>query len=125
MSSQQTDSIVKDESYNGYEYTIVRFSPTNYGIMEEIFMSIDNSPVNSWYLGYVILPEGHEYHGKDYEDIPIDCHGGLTYGDTLHWESKNKGKFAIGLDMNHYSDNGGSEEQMRQECKKIIDQLTS
>lgn len=32
------------------------------------------------YNGYVALPKSHPYWGKDYNDIPIRVHGGLTFG---------------------------------------------
>ena len=29
--------------------------------------------------GYVGVPEGHVWHGVGYDDVPADCHGGLTF----------------------------------------------
>ena len=29
--------------------------------------------------GYVGVPEGHPAHGKDYDDVEVSCHGGLTF----------------------------------------------
>jgi hypothetical protein len=39
--------------------------------------------------GYVAVPPGHPWHGKSYDDIEADVHGGLTYaaacrGDICH-----------------------------------------
>ena len=38
-----------------------------------------------WGNGYVLIPPGHTFHGKDYDDIEAYAHGGLTfasrYGD--------------------------------------------
>ncbi len=31
------------------------------------------------WCGYVGVPPGHPWHGKDYDDCPADVHGGLTY----------------------------------------------
>ncbi|MDE5558429.1 MAG: hypothetical protein K2J32_12230 [Ruminococcus sp.] len=31
---------------------------------------------------YVKLPEGHKYYGLKYDDIPVECHGGLTYSKS-------------------------------------------
>jgi hypothetical protein len=31
--------------------------------------------------GYVGVPEGHPWHGKGYDDIDAEVHGGLTYSD--------------------------------------------
>lgn len=38
--------------------------------------------------GYVGLPKGHKYYGKEYDSIPVDCHCGLTYSDNnLHHQT--------------------------------------
>lgn len=31
--------------------------------------------------GYVAVPPGHPYHGRDYEKCDVDVHGSLTYAD--------------------------------------------
>lgn len=31
--------------------------------------------------GYVGVPPGHPWHGKGYDDIGAECHGGLTYAE--------------------------------------------
>lgn len=31
------------------------------------------------WCGYVGVPPGHEMHGKDYDDVDADVHGGLTF----------------------------------------------
>ena len=52
--------------------------------------------------GYVAIPNGHEYFGVDYDEIPIGCHGGLTYsGDDYPIPD---GNWYIGFDCNHYMD---------------------
>jgi hypothetical protein len=30
--------------------------------------------------GYVAVPPGHPLHGRDFGDLDLSCHGGLTYG---------------------------------------------
>lgn len=47
--------------------------------------------------GYVQIPSDHPYHHKVYEDMEIDCHGGLTFGkeSDAHW---------IGFDCAHMGD---------------------
>jgi len=49
---------------------------------------------------YINLPESHPWYGKDYYDIPLDVHGGLTYGqrysDTVYrigWDYAHRGDF--------------------------------
>ena len=32
--------------------------------------------------GYVGVPKGHPDHGKDYDAVDVDVHGGLTFADT-------------------------------------------
>lgn len=52
--------------------------------------------------GYVGIPAGHKLYEVYYEDIPMDCHGGLTFssfsnklGPDVWW---------IGFDCNHLCD---------------------
>ncbi len=48
--------------------------------------------------GYVKLPPDHPWHGKDYDDIRVSIHGGLTYAHS-------KGdKWWIGFDTAHAGD---------------------
>jgi hypothetical protein len=37
------------------------------------------SPMGVW-CGYVGIPPEHPDHGGDYNDVPVEVHGGLTYG---------------------------------------------
>lgn len=30
--------------------------------------------------GYVAVPRGHPFFGKNYDDVPVQVHGGLTFG---------------------------------------------
>ncbi len=34
--------------------------------------------------GYVAVPPGHPWHGKDYDSVEAEVHGGLTYGSKCH-----------------------------------------
>jgi hypothetical protein len=49
--------------------------------------------------GYVDLPKGHKYYGKQYDEIPLDVHGGLTYA-----EGKKNNVWTIGFDCAHFGD---------------------
>lgn len=31
--------------------------------------------------GYVGVPEGHKYFGVEYDNVPVEVHGGLTYSN--------------------------------------------
>lgn len=64
-----------------------------------------------WGNGYVIIPEGHPMHGKNYDDIDVDVHGGLTFGESAkscNWEEisdEDKAGWVVGFDTAHYMDN--------------------
>lgn len=49
-------------------------------IFVEPFSHLHVMHEKGWGNGYVCLPPGHVYHSEPYEDIPVDVHGGLTYG---------------------------------------------
>ena len=60
---------------------------------------------------YIKIPENHEYYKKDYDDIDLSVHGGLTFAsDTLNLGKNNiiNGWF-IGWDYAHYGDYLGYE----------------
>lgn len=50
-------------------------------------------------LAYIQVPKDHPWDGKNYDDVPLDVHGGPTYGrrdaDGLQW---------FGWDYSHYGD---------------------
>lgn len=92
--------------------------------------------------GYVEIPSESKYFNVDYDNIPIECHGGLTYGrGFLHTVADaNDNRYFIGWDYAHYGDFvgyrlGGFDEitgfyDMRyttddvvRECKNVINQL--
>lgn len=54
--------------------------------------------------GYVRVPKTHIAYGKSYEDLPIDVHGGLTFGDV---HSINKRFQWFGFDCAHLGDRIG------------------
>lgn len=56
--------------------------------------------------GYVELPKTHKYFNVDYDNIPVECHGGLTYGrNFLHTvAAPTEDRFFIGWDYAHYVD---------------------
>lgn len=57
----------------------------------------------SSFTAYIGFLENHLLSGRDYDSIPIDCHGGLTFsskgGD--YWP---KGFYWYGWDYAHYGD---------------------
>jgi len=67
----------------------------------------DNKAINhGWGNGYVRVPDGHEFNGMEYMDIPVDVHGGLTFGRDIEegdYLDFSKG-FWVGFDTAHHSD---------------------
>lgn len=53
--------------------------------------------------GYVSLPKNNPYFGKNYDDIPISCHGGLTYARSTLAGISGEGWW-IGFDCGHAGD---------------------
>ena len=61
---------------------------------------------------YIRIPKNHKYYKKDYDEIDLYVHGGLTYSDNHLWIGENEkidGWF-IGWDYGHYGDYLGYEE---------------
>lgn len=57
-----------------------------------------------WGNGYVGVPEGHPWYGKDYDSIDCNVHGGLTYGDYFCPTCEPDGLYWVGFDCAHYQD---------------------
>lgn len=54
---------------------------------------------------YIAIPNGNKFHEVNYNDIPLDCHGGLTYGSHYSPESgKEDSNWYIGWDYAHLGD---------------------
>lgn len=92
---------------------------------EEIMLAYDKAGLNSpimvvkntwlpmgfsehgWGNGYVLIPEGHKYYGLDYDEIPVNVHGGLTFAE--HIKDDDRGNFSdgfwVGFDTAHHNDN--------------------
>lgn len=61
---------------------------------------------------YIRIPEGHKDYKKNYDDIDLSVHGGLTYSNNHLWISENQkteGWF-VGWDYGHCGDYTGYEE---------------
>ena len=107
--------IVYESEYKGLKYWIKRVDLGN--SMGWFFspFTLDRS----WLCGYVALPKGHPLYGKHYDDLAIECHGGLTYSkfEDNDW--------VIGFDCAHGGDESRTftEEWLRSECESIIDQV--
>ena len=54
--------------------------------------------------GYVGLPKGHKYEGKDYDEIDVEVHGGLTYAGQGNKYPVDGDESWIGFDYAHCGD---------------------
>lgn len=72
-----------------------------------------------WGNGYVSLPPDHPYHGADYDEIPVDVHGGITYGDADGEDWK------VGFDTAHSGDTSVNwpRERVEEETLRLKEQL--
>lgn len=115
---QQNYTMLDEDIYKGFHYAIV---------------SLGSHP-----CAYVELPEHHKYYGKDYDEIPIECHGGLTYSSSDGIASRNsplrRDGFWIGWDYAHLNDyvyrifdhgKRWSTEEILVEVMYVIDQLNN
>jgi len=93
--------------------------------------------------GYVRLPKGHPWHGKGYDDINPDVHGGLTFAEPDEPCDKpgDDNAYWIGFDCAHGGDardpdlpsechylspfSGGTvktQEYVEAECRRLCEQ---
>jgi hypothetical protein len=71
--------------------------------------------------GYVAVPEGHAMHGKDYDEVDVTVHGGLTFADgTDTYPVVAEGLWWFGYDCAHYGDSRDPE-LMTPEYQKMYD----
>jgi hypothetical protein len=55
--------------------------------------------------GYVRVPPAHPDHGKDYDDIEVSVHGGLTFSDLEPCTEHPDGQgWWLGFDCAHFQD---------------------
>jgi len=55
--------------------------------------------------GYVGVPEGHPFYGKDLEQLAdLDVHGGVTFTEEGDGKLRPKGFWWIGFDCAHFGD---------------------
>lgn len=86
-----------------------------------------------WGNGYVLIPKDNHLHGKHYDDINVDVHGGLTFSGLVDtkmvedWEldKEDEGKWCVGFDTSHYGDNLSkwSKEKVQEETERLKEQL--
>ncbi len=75
--------------------------------------------------GYVGLPKRNRFYGKDYDDIPVDCHCGLTYSNENLYHQSDENTWWIGFDCAHGCDGYDTETAKRlfADDKNVVEQL--
>ena len=116
--STREKEILDSGVYNGYEYVIV-----SYGVFP---------------CAYVKIPTNHKYYKVEFNDIDIDVHGCLSFGDNLtHLNIGTDNDYYIGWDYGHLGDFIGYDyifsisesdkkwtvEEIFEDVKSVINQL--
>lgn len=73
------------------------------GDYREYSFAINFDTLMGFRCGYVFIPQGHPCFEKNYEDINIRCHGGLTYSDH-YFNGTYLDDWIIEFDCNHCMD---------------------
>lgn len=92
-------------------------------IMNEYLFSITEYKITyGWGNGYIGLPWWHPYYKIDFNDIPIVCHGLLTFSQL----DEDEDLWIIGFDTSHLGDNKDycSKEYVTKQCKYIVKQCS-
>lgn len=76
------EEILEQGNYMGYNYKII-----SYGTHP---------------CAYIEIPKANKLYKKDYNDIDVTCHGGLTFGDFRDFGDGEK--YYIGWDYAHCDD---------------------
>jgi len=85
--------------------------------------------VRDWRCGYVCLPPTNPNYKIPYNDLDVEVHGGLTFGDEygdypVLTDSK---EWWVGFDCNHSWDQDDRKtlEYVKNECESLAEQLTT
>jgi hypothetical protein len=87
---------------------------------------------HGWGNGYVLIPKGHPLHGKHYDEIDVDVHGGLTFAEKASecngWTEiaeEDKECWIVGFDTAHFNDSiyTWTKERVEKETKRLAEQL--
>jgi hypothetical protein len=95
-------------TYRDYDCKIIRSAQLEpYAKIEHVY--------GGFLCGYVRIPFAHPFRHEIFEDMDIECHGGLTFGQVsdAHW---------IGFDCAHSGDFMPSTEKWKKEsirCREI------
>lgn len=118
------------------EKTCIILDKGNYEKFNYVIVSYGTHP-----CCYISIPQKHKFFEKNYDDIDIDCHGGLTFSDYRDFGCGLK--YYIGWDYAHFNDYIGyyeldclrdspfnhdddkrwTTEELLEDVKKVIEQL--
>lgn len=108
------NEIVKEFNYNGYDCEIRKI-----GFGFDIGIS---DMCSEWHCGYITILKNHKCLNNitDYQEIDIECHGGITFGENI-----NDKEYKLGFDCNHGGDSMDYWDisKVTNEIKSICDQL--
>ncbi len=84
------ESDVVEIEYIGYQALIMRVLKREPFCEEEAYFG-------GHLCGYIRIPDDHPHYGKDFRDLGLDCHGGITFNEIheQHW---------MGFDCSHMGD---------------------
>lgn len=117
-----SERMVKDKIYKNHRIIVSRV---------EGAMSISCNP-GYWYFGYVEIPKGSKFYGKDYRDIDteFDVHGGLSFSGeigrlTFNGKLEDVEGYFLGFDCAHVDDHPYVQDAnyTLSECKRLVDQI--
>lgn len=84
---------------------------------------LDFSRDRGHFNGYVALCENHPDYGKDYDDIDVEVHGGLTFSQEVEYQ--NEKYWVVGFDTAHLNDTSKywTRERTLEEVHKLYQQM--
>ena len=105
-----------------------------FAVLKDVLKGVHET---GWGNGYVLIPPGHSQYNKDYNDIPVSVHGGLTFGDIVDGDMikdlivdvpeiiKYEGYHMVGFYTAHYGDNIHiwSKDSVEEETIRLLKQL--
>lgn len=97
MSSDPARSPMESTTFDDASNAPRRMTARDHGVEEGVRWATCNAPMYGAVNGYVLVPEGHPWHGLDYdaEELDVRAPGGLTFGSVDGW---------IGFDTLHFMD---------------------
>ena len=81
MSDERNWEVVESGVMGDFPYAITRAS---WKFPESLPESTIKLIGKEWFCGYIGLSPSHPWYGKDNDEIPIQCHGGLTFAQREH-----------------------------------------